>query len=94
VFKCSLPLAADRARRPPTLSSLADKKRIGSLLLNTAARDPVFNCRTSMDEWVVVAEFAFQHQPAELAVLLFDCRDQLRHRHRSARRCGEVRGSG
>jgi len=34
---CSLPLAADRAGRPPTSSSLADEKRVGSLLLSTAA---------------------------------------------------------
>ena len=31
MFECSLPLAADRAGKPPTLSSLADKKRVGSL---------------------------------------------------------------
>ena len=38
---CSLPLAADRAGRPPTLSSLADEQRVDSLLSSTAARDPV-----------------------------------------------------
>jgi hypothetical protein len=38
---CSLPLAADRAGKPPTLSSLADEKRVASLLRSTAARDPV-----------------------------------------------------
>src|SRR5687768_6182078 len=38
------PLAADRARNPPTSSSLADQKRVRSLLLSTSARDPVFNC--------------------------------------------------
>jgi hypothetical protein len=27
--------------KPPTLSSLADEKRVDSLLLSTAARDPV-----------------------------------------------------
>jgi hypothetical protein len=32
---------ADRGWRPPSLSSLADEKRVGSLLLSTAARDPV-----------------------------------------------------
>jgi hypothetical protein len=41
LFDCSLPLAADRAGQPPTLSSLPDKKRVGSLLRSTAARDPV-----------------------------------------------------
>ena len=35
-------LRADRAWLPPTLSSLADEKRVGSLLRSTAARDPVF----------------------------------------------------
>jgi hypothetical protein len=38
---CSLPLAADRAGKPPPLSSLADEKRVDSLLRSTAARDPV-----------------------------------------------------
>jgi hypothetical protein len=38
---CSLPLAVDRAGKPPTLSSLADEKRVDSLLRSTAARDPV-----------------------------------------------------
>jgi hypothetical protein len=40
-------LAAARCRslriapeKPPTLSSLADEKRVGSLLRSTAARDP------------------------------------------------------
>jgi hypothetical protein len=33
-------LHADRAGRPPTLSSLADEWRVASLLLSTAARDP------------------------------------------------------
>ena len=34
-------VAADRAGKPPpTSSSLADEKRVGSLLLSTAARDP------------------------------------------------------
>jgi hypothetical protein len=41
LLDCSLPLAADRARQPPTLSSLADEKRVDSLLRSTAARDPV-----------------------------------------------------
>ena len=40
VLDCSLPLAADRARMPPTSSSLADKKHVDSLLLSTTARDP------------------------------------------------------
>jgi hypothetical protein len=31
---------SDRASKPPTSSSLADKKRVDSLLLGTAARDP------------------------------------------------------
>jgi len=31
---------ADRAGRPPTLSSLADEKRVGSFLISTAARNP------------------------------------------------------
>src|SRR5512133_2321432 len=38
------PLTADRARNPPTSSSLANQKRARSLLLSTAARDPGFNC--------------------------------------------------
>src|SRR5215217_9138952 len=38
---CSLPLAADRARKPPTLSSLTDEEHVGSLLRSTAARGPV-----------------------------------------------------
>jgi hypothetical protein len=37
VFDCSLPLAADRAEEV-ALSSLADEKRVGSLLRNTARR--------------------------------------------------------
>ena len=41
---CSLPLAADRAQKPPTSSSLADQKRVGSLLLSTPAHDPLSNC--------------------------------------------------
>jgi hypothetical protein len=32
---------ADRALSPPTSSSLGDEKRVPSLLLSTAARDPV-----------------------------------------------------
>jgi hypothetical protein len=32
--------SADRAWQPPTLSSLGDEKRVPSLLLSTAARDP------------------------------------------------------
>jgi hypothetical protein len=42
------PLAADRAGRPPTSSSLADGKRVGSLLLSTEARDPLFDCSLSL----------------------------------------------
>jgi hypothetical protein len=34
-------LSADRALWPPTSSSLADEKRVGSFLVSTAARDPV-----------------------------------------------------
>jgi hypothetical protein len=44
VLDCSLPLAADRAKKPPTLSSLADKKRVPSLLLSTTAHDPLLDC--------------------------------------------------
>ena len=33
------PLAANRAGKPPTSSSLADEKRVGSFLLSTPARD-------------------------------------------------------
>jgi hypothetical protein len=33
---------ADRALNPPTSSLLADEKRVGSLLLSTAERDPGF----------------------------------------------------
>jgi hypothetical protein len=40
-------LAADRAEKPPTLLSLADEKRVGSLLLSTAALDPLFYCECS-----------------------------------------------
>jgi hypothetical protein len=40
MFDRSLPLAPDRASKPPTSSSLADEKRVYSLLLGTAARDP------------------------------------------------------
>jgi hypothetical protein len=40
-------VAADRARNPPTSSSLADEKRVRSLLLSTAARDPRFTARSS-----------------------------------------------
>ena len=43
------PLAADRARNPPTSSSLADQKRVRSLLLSTAAR--VF---TSSLRWLLL----------------------------------------
>ena len=39
LFDCSLPLAADRAGKAPTLSSLADEKRVVSLLRSTAPRD-------------------------------------------------------
>jgi hypothetical protein len=42
MFDCSLPLAADRAGKPPTSSSLAVERRVGSFLLSTAARDPRF----------------------------------------------------
>ena len=38
------PLAADRAWQPPTSSSLGTEKRVRSLLLSTAARDPVSDC--------------------------------------------------
>jgi hypothetical protein len=34
----------DRVGEPPTLSSLADEKHLGSLLLSTAALDPLFDC--------------------------------------------------
>jgi hypothetical protein len=40
VLNCSAPLRAHRAQNPPTSSSLADERRVGSLLLSTAARDP------------------------------------------------------
>jgi hypothetical protein len=42
-FDCSArqgSLRADRALSPPTSSSLWDEKRVPSLLLSTAARDP------------------------------------------------------
>jgi hypothetical protein len=39
-----LPLAADRAAKPPTSMSFADEKRVGPVLLSTATRDPVFDC--------------------------------------------------
>jgi hypothetical protein len=45
----SLPLAADRARKPPTLSSLTDEEHVGSLLRRTAARDPVRATTTAVD---------------------------------------------
>ncbi|MCE3276585.1 MAG: hypothetical protein K0R13_2440 [Propionibacteriaceae bacterium] len=45
----SLPLAADRARKPPTLSSLTDVEHVGSLLRSTAARDPVRATTTAAD---------------------------------------------
>jgi hypothetical protein len=35
--------------KPPTLSSLADEKRVGSLLRSTAARDPVRATTTAAD---------------------------------------------
>jgi hypothetical protein len=38
---CSLPLAEDRAQKPPTLSSLPDEKRVGSLLRSRAPRGPM-----------------------------------------------------
>jgi hypothetical protein len=44
MLDCSLPLAADRVGKPPTSSSLADEKCVGSLLLSTPARDPLFDC--------------------------------------------------
>ena len=40
MFDRSLPLAPDRASKPPSSSSLADEKRVYSLLLGMAARDP------------------------------------------------------
>ena len=46
---CSLPLAADRAGKAPTLSSLADEKRVVSLLRSTAPRDPVRATTTAAD---------------------------------------------
>ena len=49
LFDCSLPLAADRAGKPSTLSSLADQKRVGSLLRSTAPRDPVRATTTAAD---------------------------------------------
>jgi hypothetical protein len=49
LLDCSLPLAADRAGKPPTLSSLADEKRVGSLLRSTAPRDPVRATTTAAD---------------------------------------------
>jgi hypothetical protein len=48
LFDCSLPLA-DRARKPPPLSSLADERRVGSLLRSMAARDPVRATTTAAD---------------------------------------------
>jgi hypothetical protein len=45
----SLPLALDRAGNPPTLSSLANRKRVGSLLRSTAPRDPVRATTTAAD---------------------------------------------
>jgi hypothetical protein len=47
-------LAADRAGRPPTSSSLADGKRVGSLLLSTAARDPLPDCSLPLAVMFVV----------------------------------------
>lgn len=49
LFDCSLALAADRAGRPATLSSLADGKRVGSLLGSLALRDPVRATTTAAD---------------------------------------------
>jgi hypothetical protein len=46
---CSLPLAVDRAGKPPTLSSLPDEKRVGSLVRSTAPRDPVRATTTTAD---------------------------------------------
>jgi hypothetical protein len=48
VFDLLAPLAADRAGKPPTLSSLADEERVGSLLRSTAARDPLFIARFAL----------------------------------------------
>jgi hypothetical protein len=47
-------LRADRAGKPPTLSSLADEKRVGSLLRSTAARDPVFDCSNRQSTGLLV----------------------------------------
>ena len=44
MLNCSAPLRADRAQNPPTSSSFADERRVGFLLLSTAARDPGLNC--------------------------------------------------
>jgi hypothetical protein len=49
LFDCSLPLAADRAGKPPTLSLLADHMRVDSLLRSTAARDPMRAMTKSAD---------------------------------------------
>src|SRR5829696_9320073 len=46
---CSLPLAADRAMKPPTLSSLTDEEHVGSLLRSTAALGPARASTTAAD---------------------------------------------
>jgi hypothetical protein len=47
IARCRSPRIAPR--KPPTLSSLADEKRVGSLLRSTAARDPARATTTAAD---------------------------------------------
>jgi hypothetical protein len=49
-------LRADRAGKPPTSSSLADEKRVGSFLLSTAPRDPGI-CQRPLFQYLIRADF-------------------------------------
>jgi hypothetical protein len=51
--------------KPPTLSSLADEKRVDSLLRSTAARDPVRATTTADSKRDArAAKFTFQVRPS------------------------------
>jgi two-component system OmpR family response regulator len=80
---CSIaPLAAlaprGSRREPPTLSSLADERRVGSLLRSTAARDPVFDCSARCTRSALLADAAaLRADTWRVRVLLVDDEERM-----------------
>jgi hypothetical protein len=55
-MNCSARFARIALGKPPTSSSLADDKRVGSFLLSTAPRDPGI-CQRALFQYLIRADF-------------------------------------